>query len=67
MSKHDRLSVLNAMMAQSVIPVFYHPDTELCKNVIQACANAGAANSRAVVRRRCGFMVSEWLGKEVMK
>ena len=36
------MAVLNAMMAQSVIPVFYHPDVELCINVIQACPNAGA-------------------------
>jgi 2-dehydro-3-deoxyphosphogluconate aldolase/(4S)-4-hydroxy-2-oxoglutarate aldolase len=25
-----------------VIPVFYHPDVEVCKKVIQACANGGA-------------------------
>jgi len=38
----DRLSVLNAMMDQGVIPVFYHPDVEVCSKVIQACANGGA-------------------------
>lgn len=38
----DRMTVLNAMMDQGVIPVFYHPDVEVCKNVIQACANGGA-------------------------
>ena len=42
MAAKDRMSVLTAMMEQSVIPVFYHPDVELCINVIQACANAGA-------------------------
>ena len=42
MPSQDRLSVLNAMMEQSVIPVFYHPDVELCTGVIRACANAGA-------------------------
>lgn len=39
---HDRMSVLTAMMAQGVIPVFYHPDPEVCIEVIQACANGGA-------------------------
>jgi 2-dehydro-3-deoxyphosphogluconate aldolase/(4S)-4-hydroxy-2-oxoglutarate aldolase len=39
---HDRMSVLAAMMKQGVIPVFYHPDPEVCLQVIQACANAGA-------------------------
>jgi 2-dehydro-3-deoxyphosphogluconate aldolase/(4S)-4-hydroxy-2-oxoglutarate aldolase len=38
----DRLSVLTAMMDQGVIPVFYHPDVEVCSKVIQACANGGA-------------------------
>lgn len=38
----DRLSVLSAMIDQGVIPVFYHPDAEVCAKVIQACANGGA-------------------------
>lgn len=38
----DRLTVLRAMMEQGVIPVFYHPDVEVCSKVIQACANGGA-------------------------
>ena len=38
----DRMTVLAAMMQQGVIPVFYHPDTEVCIDVIQACANGGA-------------------------
>jgi len=42
MAAKDRMAVLSAMMEQSIIPVFYHPDVELCVNVIQACANAGA-------------------------
>ena len=42
MAATDRLSVLLAMMDQGVIPVFYHPDVNVCKKVIQACANGGA-------------------------
>jgi 2-dehydro-3-deoxyphosphogluconate aldolase/(4S)-4-hydroxy-2-oxoglutarate aldolase len=38
----DRLTVLSAMIEQGVIPVFYHPDPEVCSKVIQACANGGA-------------------------
>lgn len=38
----DRMTVLSTMMGQGVIPVFYHPDVEVCKNVIQACADGGA-------------------------
>src|SRR5215813_8759565 len=39
---HDRMAVLQAMVNQGVIPVFFHPDTEVCLKVIQACANGGA-------------------------
>ena len=42
MAAKDRMAVLAAMMDQGVIPVFYHPDVEVCKKVIQACANGGA-------------------------
>jgi 2-dehydro-3-deoxyphosphogluconate aldolase/(4S)-4-hydroxy-2-oxoglutarate aldolase len=38
----DRMAVLAAMMDQSIIPVFYDPDVEVCRSVIQACANGGA-------------------------
>ncbi|MDR2726483.1 MAG: bifunctional 4-hydroxy-2-oxoglutarate aldolase/2-dehydro-3-deoxy-phosphogluconate aldolase [Deltaproteobacteria bacterium] len=39
---HDRMTVLNAMLSQGIIPVFYHPDVQVCKDVIQACADGGA-------------------------
>lgn len=39
---HDRMAVLAALMDQGVVPVFYHPDPEVCVRVIQACANGGA-------------------------
>ena len=42
MAAKDRISVLLAMMDQGVIPVFYHKDVGVCKQVIQACANGGA-------------------------
>ena len=42
MAAKDRMAVLNAIYEQSVIPVFYHPDAEVCKQVIQACADGGA-------------------------
>lgn len=42
MAIKDKQAVLAAIMDQSIIPVFYHPDEEVCLNVIQACANGGA-------------------------
>ena len=40
--RHDRLSVLTALESQGVAPVFYHPEPEVCLNVIRACARGGA-------------------------
>lgn len=42
MAATDRLAVLNAILEQSVIPVFYDRDVDVCRRVIQACASAGA-------------------------
>ena len=42
MSAKDRMAVLSAIMDQGLIPVFYHPDEEICIRVIQACADGGA-------------------------
>jgi len=42
MAAKDRLAVLSAMMEQGVIPVFYHPEVDVCVEVIQACADGGA-------------------------
>jgi 2-dehydro-3-deoxyphosphogluconate aldolase/(4S)-4-hydroxy-2-oxoglutarate aldolase len=36
------MAVLTALMEQSIIPVFYDPDPEVCRSVIQACADGGA-------------------------
>jgi 2-dehydro-3-deoxyphosphogluconate aldolase/(4S)-4-hydroxy-2-oxoglutarate aldolase len=38
----DRMAVLGAIMSQGVIPVFYHPDLQVCIEVIGACSAAGA-------------------------
>jgi 2-dehydro-3-deoxyphosphogluconate aldolase/(4S)-4-hydroxy-2-oxoglutarate aldolase len=36
------MAVLAAMIEQGVIPVFYHPDTKVCVDVIRACSSGGA-------------------------
>ena len=40
--RHDRLTVLTALQAQGVAPVFYNADPEVCLNVIRACSRGGA-------------------------
>lgn len=38
----DRVDVLKALEAQGVVPVFSHPDPEICLAVVEACARGGA-------------------------
>ncbi|WP_417231777.1 bifunctional 4-hydroxy-2-oxoglutarate aldolase/2-dehydro-3-deoxy-phosphogluconate aldolase [Brevundimonas sp.] len=40
--RHDRLAVLTALETQGVVPVFYHPDPDVCLHVMRACARGGA-------------------------
>jgi 2-dehydro-3-deoxyphosphogluconate aldolase/(4S)-4-hydroxy-2-oxoglutarate aldolase len=36
------MRVLNTMLEVGMIPVFYNPDLEVSKKVVQACAAGGA-------------------------
>ncbi len=42
MARHSRMKVLNAMYDTGLVPVFYHADAEVVKNVAKACAKGGA-------------------------
>jgi 2-dehydro-3-deoxyphosphogluconate aldolase / (4S)-4-hydroxy-2-oxoglutarate aldolase len=42
MARFDRLQVLNEIVRIGVVPVFYHPDLEVAKKVVVACAAGGA-------------------------
>jgi 2-dehydro-3-deoxyphosphogluconate aldolase/(4S)-4-hydroxy-2-oxoglutarate aldolase len=42
MAQFDRLQVLNEILRIGVVPVFYHSDLEVAKNVVAACAMGGA-------------------------
>lgn len=42
MARFNRLDVLNKMIDQGVIPVFYNKDVDVVKNIIKACAAGGA-------------------------
>ena len=42
MARHSRLEVLTAMKDIGLIPVFYNSNFEVAKNVVTACADAGA-------------------------
>lgn len=41
MAKFSRIQVALAMKETGMIPVFYHPDLEVCKKVVKACYEGG--------------------------
>src|SRR5690349_2501694 len=41
MAKFTRIEVVQKMGAQGLVPIFYHPDIEVCKAVTAACYRAG--------------------------
>lgn len=42
MARYDRLTVYNTMLADGLVPLFYHNDLETAKNVVGALARGGA-------------------------
>ena len=42
MARYTRMQVLGAMHETGLVPVFYHPDLEVVKEVARACAKGGA-------------------------
>jgi 2-dehydro-3-deoxyphosphogluconate aldolase/(4S)-4-hydroxy-2-oxoglutarate aldolase len=41
MARFNKLQVLNAMLTTGMVPVFYHQDVEVAKNVVKACYEGG--------------------------
>ena len=42
MAQYSRIQVINKMMESRVVPLFYHSDFQVAKNILQACYNGGA-------------------------
>lgn len=41
MAKFTRIDVINRMHEAGIVPVFYHKDPEVCRNVIKSCYDGG--------------------------
>ena len=41
MAKYNKLQVIQAMKDTGMVPVFYHPDVEISKQVLKACYEGG--------------------------
>tara|TARA_B100000963_G_scaffold123438_1_gene107696 strand:+ start:18090 stop:18755 length:666 start_codon:yes stop_codon:yes gene_type:complete len=42
MAQYSRIQVINEMMETRMVPLFYHSDFQVAKNILQACYNGGA-------------------------
>jgi 2-dehydro-3-deoxyphosphogluconate aldolase/(4S)-4-hydroxy-2-oxoglutarate aldolase len=42
MARHSRLEVLNTVLESGLVPLFYHRDVEVAKNIVAACVDGGA-------------------------
>ena len=42
MAQHTRIEVINKMMESRMVPLFYHSDFLVAKNILLACYNGGA-------------------------
>ena len=42
MAQYSRIQVINKMMETRMVPLFYHSDFQVAKNILQACYNGGA-------------------------
>jgi 2-dehydro-3-deoxyphosphogluconate aldolase/(4S)-4-hydroxy-2-oxoglutarate aldolase len=41
MAKYTKMKVLEAMFSSGIVPVFYHSDADVAKNVVKACYEGG--------------------------
>jgi len=67
MAKFTRIQVALKMMETGLIPVFYHPDLEVCKNVVKSCYDAGLKLMEFTNRGDFAHEVFSELNKYVLK
>lgn len=67
MAKYTRLEVAAAMEETGMVPLFYHPDIDLGKNVMKACYNGGARLMEFTARGDFAFEVFLELNRYAVK
>lgn len=68
MARFKRLAVLNTFTQTKIVPLFYHNNPEVVKNVIKACYNGGARvfefTNRGDYAHEVFAEVNKWAAKE---
>lgn len=67
MAKYTRSEVFTAMKETGVVPVFYHADTDVCKNVVKACYDGGIRVFEFVNRGDFAHEIFSELNKYALK
>ena len=63
MTQYSRLEVAKVMKESGMVPLFYHPDIELRKKILQACYDGGARLMEFTARGDFAFEVFSELNK----
>jgi len=65
----DRIKVAQLMEEQGMVPLFFHPDIEVCKQVVKACYDGGARllefTNRGVFAHEVFSKLSKYCQKEL--
>jgi 2-dehydro-3-deoxyphosphogluconate aldolase / (4S)-4-hydroxy-2-oxoglutarate aldolase len=68
MARFTRIDVVLEMRETGIIPVFYHKDPEICRNVIKACYDGGIRvfefTNRGDFAHELFSDLNKWAGKE---
>ena len=67
MAQYSRIEVARVMKESGMVPLFYHPDIELGKKILQACYNGGARLMEFTARGDFAFEVFTELNKFAIK
>ncbi len=67
MAQYSRIEVATVMKETGMVPLFYHPDIQLGKNVLKACYDGGARLMEFTARGDFAFEVFSELNKYAIK
>lgn len=67
MQKYSRIDVANTMQETGLVPLFFHSDVELGKNILKACYDGGARLLEFTARGNFAHEVFGALNKYVLK
>lgn len=67
MAQYTRIEVATVMKESGMVPLFYHPDVVLGKNVLKACYDGGARLMEFTARGDFAFEVFSELNKYAIK